>query len=74
MVGRRDSKEAVVLTLIERITDNYLAIHIPSKTSQAVMDAMKDLQSEYGNQLSNIFKTITTDNGSEFEDFAEDQQ
>ena len=74
MVGLRNGKEAVVLTLIERVTDHYLAIHIPGKTSVAVMNAMRQLYSEYGNQFSTIFKTITTDNGSEFEDFADVQQ
>ena len=74
VVGRRNGKEAVVLTLVERVTDNYIAIHIPGKTSEAVMNAMKQLQSEYGSQFSTIFKTITTDNGSEFEDFTDVQQ
>ena len=74
VVGLRNGKEAVVLTLIERVTDHHLAIHIPGKTSVAVMNAMRQLYSEYGNQFSTIFKTITTDNGSEFEDFADVQQ
>ena len=74
VVGQRNGKEAVVLTLIERVTDHYLAIHIPGKTSEAVMNAMKQLYSEYGGQFSTIFKTITTDNGPEFEDFADVQQ
>ena len=38
------------------------------------MNAMRQLYSEYGNQFSTIFKTITTDNGSEFEAFADVQQ
>lgn len=29
VVGRRNDKEAVILTLVERVTNNYLAIHIP---------------------------------------------
>lgn len=74
VVGRRNGKEAVVLSLIERVTDNYLAIHIPGKNSQAVMEAMKALHAEYGELFSKVFKTITTDNGSEFEDFAQIQQ
>ena len=39
-----------------------------------MMNAMKQLQREYGSQFSTIFKTITTDNGPEFEDFADVQQ
>ena len=71
VVGRRNGKEAVVLTLVERVTNNYLAIRIPGKTSEAVMGAMEGLHTEYGERFGQVFKTITTDNGSEFEDFAQ---
>jgi IS30 family transposase len=74
VVGRRNGKEAVILTLVERVTNNYLAIRIPGKTSVAVIDAMNTLYDEYGERFSKVFKTITTDNGSEFEDFAQLQQ
>lgn len=43
VVGLRSGKESVVLTLIEKKTENYLAIRIPGKTSDAVMAAMKVL-------------------------------
>jgi len=46
----------------------------PGKNSEAVMDAMKALYAEYSELFSRVFKTITTDNGSEFEDFAQIQQ
>jgi IS30 family transposase len=70
VIGRRNGKEAAVLTLIERVTNNYLAIRIPGKNSESVLKAMKVLHSEYGNLFASVFKSITTDNGSEFEDFA----
>ena len=35
---------------------------------------MKVLRAEYGDLFSKVFKTITTDNGSEFEDFAQVEQ
>jgi len=44
VVGLRSGKESVVLTLIEKKTENYLAIRIPGKTSNAVMAAMKALE------------------------------
>ena len=59
VIGPRSGKGAVILTLVERVTNNYLAIRIPGKTSEAAIDAM------------NVF---TTDNGSEFEDFTQLQQ
>ncbi|HOV69909.1 MAG TPA: IS30 family transposase [Clostridia bacterium] len=71
VVGLRSGKEAVVLTLIEKKTLNYLAIRIPGKTSEAVMAAMKALRKEYGDRFGRVFKTITVDNGSEFADLAQ---
>jgi len=71
MVGLRAGKEAVILTLLEKKTNTYLAIRIPDKTSEAVMAAMAGLREEYGDRFSEVFKTITVDNGSEFADFSE---
>lgn len=71
VVGLRSGKESVVLTLIEKKTENYLAIRIPGKSSAAVMAAMKVLRDEYGDRFGQVFKTITVDNGSEFADFAQ---
>lgn len=74
VVGLRAGKEAVILSLVEKKTQNYLAIPIPGKTSEAVMDAMTALRQEYGNQFSEVFKTITLDNGSEFADLSKLEQ
>ncbi len=53
---------------MEKVTDFYLAIKIPGKDSASVMAAMEVLRDEYGEEkFSEIFKTITADNGSEFE-------
>jgi IS30 family transposase len=71
VVGKRVGKEAVVLSLLEKKTETYLAFRIPAKTSEAVMGAMNALHNEYGNHFSEVFKTITVDNGSEFADFAQ---
>ena len=71
VVGKRDGQEAVILSLLEKKTENYLAIRIPGKTSEAVMQAMLALRAEYGERFSQVFKTITVDNGSEFADFAQ---
>lgn len=72
VVGHRAGKGSVVLTLVEKVTDFYLAIKIPDKTSDAVMAAMEVLREEYGDEhFAAIFKTITADNGSEFERLSE---
>lgn len=70
VVGKRAGKEAVVFSLLEKKTENYMAFLIPGKTSEAVMAAMKRLKEEYGERFAKVFKTITVDNGSEFADFA----
>ena len=40
VVGKRAGNEAVVLSLLEKKTETYLALRIPAKTSEAVMEAM----------------------------------
>ena len=71
VVGKRAGKESVVLSLLEKKTETYLAFRIPGKTSEAVMNLMNTLHDEYGEHFSQVFKTITVDNGSEFADFAQ---
>lgn len=67
VIGKRAGKESVVLTLVEKVTDFYLAIKIPGKDSASVTAAMEVLREECGEKFSEIFKTITADNGSEFD-------
>ena len=68
VVGHKAGKESVVLTLVEKVTDYYIAIKIPSKTSEAVLAAIEVLRDEYGEIFfGEIFKSITADNGTEFE-------
>lgn len=71
VIGKRGGKESVVLSLLEKKTQIYLAFRIPGKTSEAVLDAMNALHHEYSEHFLQIFKTITVDNGSEFADFAQ---
>ena len=51
--------------------ENYLAVRIPEKISEAVMAAMEMLKAEYGDRFAQVFKTITVDSGSEFADFSQ---
>ena len=71
VIGLRSGRESVLLTLIEKKTENYLAIRIPGKTSGDIMAAMKVLRDEYSDRFDQVFKTITVDNGSEFAEFAQ---
>lgn len=58
--------DEVLLTLCERKTRLFLVIKIPDKTANSIMAAFKELRKEYGAKWDRIFKSITTDNGSEF--------
>lgn len=61
--------------MLEKKTQHYLAIRIPGKTSEAVNAAMQKLREDFGELFfSQIFKTITVDNGPEFADFAQTEQ
>ena len=71
VIGSKSKSDNVVLTLVERLTRKYIAIKIDGKTASAVSVAMKSLQKYYGDKFSHIFKTITSDNGSEFAELAE---
>ena len=70
VVGKRAGKEAVVLSLLEKKTENYIAIQIPGKDADSVLNAMQSLREEFGDKFSQVFKTITVDNGSEFSTFS----
>ena len=70
VVGKRAGKESVVFSLLEKKTQNYLAFRIPGKTVEAIQEAMNRLKEEYGDRFSQVFKTITVDNGSEFANYA----
>ena len=59
VVGKRNGKESVILTLLEKKTQNYIAIRIPGKTSEAVNAAMERLHEEFGEKFSQVFKTIS---------------
>lgn len=70
VIGRKKKGEPAVFSIVERLTGYYLTIRIPEKTAEGVAEAMKQLRDEYGDRFSQVFRTITIDNGSEFSDFS----
>ena len=70
VIGSKSKSDNVVLTLVERLTRKYIALKIDSKTAAAVNAAISSLRKYYGEKFSQIFKTITSDNGSEFAELA----
>lgn len=65
VVGTK-KRSAVLLTLAERVTRQLITVKIPSRSSQAVSEAMEKIISQFGDKADKIFKSITADNGSEF--------
>ncbi|MCH3955417.1 MAG: IS30 family transposase [Eubacterium sp.] len=71
VVGRKRGSESVVLTLLEKKTDYYMAIKIPGKDADSVMAALEVFREEYNEHFTDIFKSITADNGTEFSRLSE---
>ena len=68
VVGKQGTKTSL-LVLSERMSRQELIFKIKSKSQNEVIRIMNKLQRKYGKGFSDIFKTITTDNGCEFLDF-----
>lgn len=66
VIGSKSGHDHVLMTLLERKTRYYRIIRLPNKSAQSVMNAFDELKKEYKDRFSVVFKTITTDNGSEF--------
>ena len=74
VVGKRTGKGAVVMTLVEMVTDHYIAVRLDGKTSDEVLKGITRLREEYGSKFSEVFKSITADNGTEFTDLSSIEQ
>jgi len=61
--------KGALLTLTERKTRQEVIIRLPDKTQRAVKRALDRLERRLGGKFKTKFKTVTTDNGSEFLDF-----
>lgn len=70
VVGGQNKGKAVLLVLSERKSREEIIFKMKEKTQECVKKAIDSLERKLGyNQFSEIFKTITVDNGSEFLDF-----
>ena len=70
VIGEKSGNDCVLLTILERKTRNAIVRKIASKTADAVMNELRSIRNVYGDQFSQVFKTITGDNGSEFADLS----
>ena len=65
VIGKAKGKRQSILTLTERMTRFEIIIRTSAKTSAATVKALESTLSKYP---QGTFKTITVDNGSEFQD------
>lgn len=70
VLGAKTKDDNVLLTLIERMTREFLIIPLANKNATTVFQAFLNLKSQYNEHFDEVFKTITTDNGSEFADLS----
>ena len=66
VIGQNTKEDHPLLTLYERKTRQFFIIPIPDKKPESVMSALEKHMGEYSEHVKDVFKTITTDNGSEF--------
>jgi len=68
LVVSKQGTKPVILTLVERLTRKSLYVLVKNKTQKEVVAAIKRVRRRVGGDFSEIFKSITADNGSEFLD------
>ena len=74
VLGHKTKDDDVLLTLCERKTRRFFMIKIEDKNSTSVMKAFDKLREFYGPKWNRIFRSITTDNDSEFADLSNLEQ
>lgn len=70
-VEGQKSDDNALLTLVERKTRNYYAILLDDQDHDSVDYALNQLRQDFGDLFPQVFKTITSDNGSEFSTLSE---
>ena len=71
VVGKRGKSKNTFLVLTERKTRNEIIFKLPDHSATEVVKAVDRLEITWGSMFSDVFKTITVDNGTEFSYFNE---
>lgn len=66
VIGNKSGRDNVLLTLIERKTRDLFVVRLPDKSADSVISVFERVKKELGDKFGKVFRTITTDNGSEF--------
>ena len=70
VIDEKSNDDNVLLTIVERKTRYSMIIKAIAKTAPAVTDAINRVGNLFEEQFSQVFKSITSDNGSEFADLS----
>ena len=66
VLGKQGEEEPAVITLVERKTRECIWLRAKNHSAEALMEAIEKAFEPYADKLTEVFKTITADNGSEF--------
>lgn len=69
VVGKREGIHECLMTLTERKTRFEMVFKLQAKTSKEVVNKFNEIKIFMKKNFDKVFKSITTDNGSEFSDF-----
>lgn len=71
VIGTKRGKHECLLTMTERKTRFEMMFKITSKTSENIVNKIDQIKSFMNKHYNRIFKSYSTDNGSEFSNFLE---
>lgn len=66
VIGQRGKSKNALVVLSERKTRNELVFKVADHSANEVVKTLDLLEKKWGDMFSEVFKTITVDNGSEF--------
>ena len=69
VLGKRDGVNECLMTITERKTRFEMIFKIKSKKSEDVVNKFNQIKDFMKENFNKVFKSLTTDNGSEFADF-----
>ncbi len=70
VIGRKTEGQSL-LTLLERKTRTFLIRPLAEHTAKCVGKALAELKNDYGAEFTEVFQSVTADNGSEFSGLSE---
>ena len=69
VLGKKDGVQECLMTLTERKTRFEMVFKLKAKTAKEVVDKFNQIKDFLKKNFDKIFKSLTTDNGTEFSDF-----